>query len=80
MTCGRLEVLRKKGKLDSLLRSDLRFSEKLAVMDAHRKGESPEIRATRTGPDLKQMIVGVILDKKDRQLILAYLLKKIIKL
>lgn len=52
VTCGRLDVLQKTGKLDSLLRSGIRFSEKLAVLDAHRKGESLEVNTTRIGPDL----------------------------
>ncbi len=52
VTCGRLDVLKKSGKLDSLLRSGLRFSEKLAVLDAHRKGEAPSVQTKRIGPDL----------------------------
>lgn len=52
VTCGRLDVLQKTGKLDSLLRSGLRFSEKLAVLDAHRKGETSPVQTTRIGPDL----------------------------
>ncbi len=52
VTCGRLDVLQQTGKLDSLLRSGIRFSEKLAVIDAHRRGESPEVKTTRIGPDL----------------------------
>ena len=34
-TVGRLEALQASGQLDSLLRSGLRFCQKLAVIDAH---------------------------------------------
>jgi len=34
-TVGRLDLLQATGQLDTLLRSGLRFSEKLAVIDAH---------------------------------------------
>lgn len=35
VTCRRLDVLQKTGKLDSHLRSGIRFSEKLAVLVDH---------------------------------------------
>jgi hypothetical protein len=38
-TLGRLDLLRESGRLDSLLKSGLRFSEKLLVLDARDKGE-----------------------------------------
>jgi len=36
---GRLDLLQETGQLDSLLRSGLRFSKKLAVLDAHAHGK-----------------------------------------
>src|SRR4030042_1156836 len=39
-TIGRLDVLRASGALDSLLRSGVKFSEKLAIMDSGKQGES----------------------------------------
>ena len=51
-TLGRLDLLKSSGQLDSLLRSGLRFSEKLAVLDAHSTGKLQPSRFTRIGPDL----------------------------
>jgi len=39
-TIGRLDILKETGALDGLLRSGIKFSEKLALIDAHKKGES----------------------------------------
>ena len=39
-TVGRLDVLKETGALDGLLRSGIKFSEKLALLDAHNKGEA----------------------------------------
>lgn len=39
-TVGRLDVLKESGALDGLLRSGIKFSEKLALLDAHKKGEA----------------------------------------
>src|SRR5512139_1345724 len=39
MTVGRLDQLWESGSLDSLLRSGMRFSEKLAILDSYDKGE-----------------------------------------
>jgi hypothetical protein len=51
-TLGRLDVLRESGQLDRLLRSGLRFSEKLRVLDAHAAGKTKAVSVTRIGPDL----------------------------
>jgi len=51
-TLGRLDVLVANGQLDSLLRSGLRFSRKLLVLDAHAKGECTKTHTTRIGPVL----------------------------
>lgn len=48
-TLGRLDVLISTGKLDSLLRSGLRFSEKLLVLDAHSKDECTTTDTSRVG-------------------------------
>ncbi len=49
MTIGRLDILKKTGRLDSLLRSGLRFSDRLAVLDAHSKGDCLETSTRRIG-------------------------------
>ena len=51
-TLGRLDLLKESGQLDSLLRSGLRFSDRLAVLDAHECGQIKPARLTRIGPDL----------------------------
>ena len=51
-TLGRLDALQQSGQLDRLLRSGLRFSEKLRVLDAHAAGETEPVSITRIGPDL----------------------------
>ena len=43
-TLGRLDILQETGKLDSLLRSGLRFSQKLLVLDAHKNGECTSVK------------------------------------
>jgi len=49
---GRLDQLLASGQLDSLLQSLGRFSEKLAVLGAHARGESVTTRSSRIGPGL----------------------------
>jgi transposase len=49
---GRLDVLQDTGQLDALLLSAQRFSEKLAILGAHERGESITTRTTRIGPAL----------------------------
>jgi len=49
---GRLDRLQETGKLDSLLRSGLRFSKKLAVLDAHAKGKCVTTNTRKIGPPL----------------------------
>lgn len=51
-TLGRLDALQSSGQLDSLLRSGLRFSEKLAVLDAQAAGQTEPVVVRRIGPDL----------------------------
>ncbi len=51
-TVGRLDVLQASGQLDALMRSGLRFCEKLAVIDAHAAGETEPVQVQRVGPDL----------------------------
>lgn len=48
-TIGRLDQLKESGELDSLLRSGVRFSEKLAVIDAYEKGQIPATEDVRIG-------------------------------
>ncbi len=51
-TVGRLDVLQSTGQLETLMRSGLRFCEKLAVIDAHAAGQTEPVRVQRVGPDL----------------------------
>lgn len=51
-TVGRLDVLQASGQLDALMRSGLRFCQKLAVIDAHAAGRTEPVRVQRVGPDL----------------------------
>jgi hypothetical protein len=51
-TVGRLDVLQTTGQLETLMRSGLRFCEKLAVIDAHAAGKTEPVRIQRVGPDL----------------------------
>jgi hypothetical protein len=49
---GRLDELLASGRLDALMQSLGRFSEKLAVLGAHARGESIATRSARIGPSL----------------------------
>ena len=49
---GRLDELLATGRLDSLIQSLGRFSEKLAVLGAHARGDSITTRSARIGPAL----------------------------
>jgi len=49
---GRLDELLADGRLDSLIHSLGRFSQKLAVLDAHTRGDSITARSTKIGPAL----------------------------
>ena len=51
-TVGRLDVLQASGQFDALMRSGLRFCEKLAVIDAHAAGQTEPVQVQRVGPDL----------------------------
>ena len=49
---GRLDELLASGRLDSLVQSLGRFSEKLSILGAHARGESSATRSARIGPAL----------------------------
>jgi hypothetical protein len=51
-TVGRLDVLQSTGQLEALMRSGLRFCEKVAVIDAHAAGQTEPVQVQRVGPDL----------------------------
>jgi len=51
-TVGRLDVLQATGQLEALMRSGLRFCEKLTVIDAHAAGQTEPVQIQRVGPDL----------------------------
>lgn len=52
MTVGRLDVLQASGQMEALIRSGLRFCEKLAVIDAASGAEAEGAVTVRIGPDL----------------------------
>lgn len=49
---GRLDFLQESGQLDSLLRSGLKFSEKLLVLDAHAQGKCTQTQSKKIGASL----------------------------
>jgi len=51
-TLGRMDVLKETGALDGLLRSGIKFSEKLALLDAHKKGETLAVEDRKIGLSL----------------------------
>jgi transposase len=51
LTLGNLQELRRSGKLDALLESGSRFSEKLAMLNEHRAGRSKPVKCVRIGPN-----------------------------
>jgi len=51
-TLGRLDILQQSGQLDSLLRSGLRFSQRLLVLDALDKGQCTTTSTRKIGPVL----------------------------
>ena len=52
LSLGRLDVLQASGQLDALLRSGLRLSERLVVLNAHAAGETDAVGLKKIGPDL----------------------------
>jgi hypothetical protein len=51
-TLGRFDLLQATGQLDGLVRSGLRFCERLVVLDAHAAGETEPVAVRGIGPDL----------------------------
>jgi transposase len=62
---GRLDELLASGQLDALVQSLGRFSEKLAILGAHARGESIATRSARIGPALifERLWQGCSIDK-----------------
>ena len=52
VTLGRLDALKSSGQLDQLMRSGLRFCERLVVLDAQARGDTQAAEVRRIGPDL----------------------------
>ena len=52
VTLGRLDALKSSGQLDQLMRSGLRFCERLVVLDAQSRGDTQAAEVRRIGPDL----------------------------
>lgn len=51
-TLGRLDVLQATGQLDRLIRSGARFTQRVAVIDAHAAGRTEAVSVRRIGADL----------------------------
>ena len=51
-TLGRLDLLQASGRLEALLRSGIRFCNRLIVLDAHAKGECTSTKKRKIGPPL----------------------------
>src|ERR1035441_10238018 len=51
-----LDVLQAGGQLDSLMRSGLRFCDKLAVIDAHAAGQTEPVNVQRVGPEQNRVL------------------------
>lgn len=54
LSLGRLDVLKASGQLDSLIRSGLRLSERLVVLDAHEY----RLRFRNSGPCVQAAVDG----------------------
>jgi hypothetical protein len=52
LSLGRLDALRASGQLDALLRSGLRLSRRLVVLDAQATGQTEPVAVCKIGPDL----------------------------
>ena len=52
LSLGRLDALQASGQLDALLRSGLRLSRRLAVLDAQAAGQTEAVAVRTIGPDL----------------------------
>lgn len=52
LSLGRLDALQASGQMDNLMRSGLRLCKRLAVLDAHRAGDTEAVSVRRIGPDL----------------------------
>jgi len=72
-TLGRLDVLQQSGQLDSLLRSGLRLTDTLAVLDAQAAGTAQPVAVLRIGPDL---VFGRLWQESGIQSVLRGLLAK----
>lgn len=51
-TLGRADILKSTGTFDRLLRSGMRFTQRLAVIDAHAAGKTEPVAIRKVGPDL----------------------------
>jgi hypothetical protein len=67
-TLGRLDVLQRTGQLDSLLRSGMRFSEKMAILDSYEKGQVSSATDLKIGLPLvfgrlwKELGIGEVIE------------------
>src|SRR5437660_504484 len=51
-TLGRMDLLEASGQLERLLRSGLRYCQKIQVLEAHQAGETKLLSLLKIGPDL----------------------------
>ena len=70
-TLGRLDLLRKSGRIDGLVSSCARFSENIALLEAHRQGRTRTVRTVRIGPPL-------VFERLWRELGVPHILKRLL--
>jgi hypothetical protein len=72
LSLGRLDALRASGQLDALLRSGLRLSRRLVVLDAQAAGQTEPVAVRKIGPDL---VFGRLWEQTGIAAVLAELLE-----
>jgi hypothetical protein len=72
LSLGRLDVLQASGQLDALLRSGLRLSRRLVVLDAQAAGQTEAVVVKKIGPDL---VFGRLWEQTGIAAVLAELLR-----
>jgi hypothetical protein len=73
LSLGRLDALQASGQLDALLRSGLRLSRRLVVLDAQAAGQTEAVRVRKIGPDL---VFGRLWEQTGMATVLAELLRE----
>jgi hypothetical protein len=83
-TLGRLDILRENGRLDSLLKSGLRFSERLVVLDASDKARRTDTSTRKIGAVLlmkklwSDLGIGQIIRNLSQERRFAFTIEKVV--